>query len=122
MNQFPLYTSLFKDIPTIDLKGHEKKEFCKNIKKLDQNGYDLIYALIRIYYLDNEDSILGFTLPYGGKYIKNDLKFDLEVFPSKLKQLLNKFIYVHLKKMEDELNNQKVISSGEKIIASAIAS
>ena len=102
MNQFPLYTSLLKDLPTKDLTIIEKKEFVKNIKKLDQDGCDLIYALVRVYYLDKEDNISGFTLPYGGKFVKRDLKFDLELLPKELKQLLNKFIFMHLKKMKEE--------------------
>jgi hypothetical protein len=106
MNQFPLYTSLSIDIQKKDLTIVEKKEFIKNIKKLDQNGHDLIYALIRIFYLDKEDNISGFTLPYGGKFIKNDLRYDLESLPCKLKQLINKFIFMHIKKMSEENKNK----------------
>ena len=104
MNQFPLYNNLLTDISSKDLKTIEKRNFIKNIKKLDQNGFELIYVLIRVYYIDKEDST-SFTIPYGGKFVKEDIKFDLEVLPFTLKQILYKFIFMHIKKMDDDKND-----------------
>ena len=99
MNQFPLYISLSKNIPKKDLSIAEKKAFIKNIKKIDQNGFELVYTLIRVYYMNNEDDISGFTIPYGGSFVKDELKFDLEIFPKDLKHILNKFLLLHIEKM-----------------------
>lgn len=98
MNQFPLYTSLSKNLPKKDLTVAEKKAFIKHIKNMDKTACELVYALIRVYYLNNEDYISGFTIPYGGNFIKDELKFDLELLPKKLKQLLNRFVLLHIDK------------------------
>lgn len=97
MNNFPLYDTLIKDIKTTDLTLHEKDNLIKNIKKLDDNGFEILYALIRVYHINNEQIDINFSIPYEGKVVKNDIKFDLEILPNNLKQLIQKFIFIHLK-------------------------
>ena len=61
-----------------------------------------MYVLIRVYQLENTDDKSTFKLPFGGKYIKDDIKFDLNELPNKLKHMLVKFVDIHSKKIEEE--------------------
>ena len=66
------------------------------IKTIDDNTAELIYALIRVYQLENnENNISTFTVPYDGKFIDNEIKFDLNELPIKLKHILFKFLKLH---------------------------
>jgi hypothetical protein len=103
MSNFPLYDTLFKDVNTNeDISNKEKEQFIKLVKNLDQLGYELMYVLIRVYQLENTDDKSTFKLPFGGKYIKDDIKFDLNELPNKLKHMLVKFVDIHSKKIEEE--------------------
>lgn len=102
MSKFPLYDSLSKDISTKDLTASQKRVFIKRISKIDKNGHDLVYALIRMYQVENNEKNTSFTLPYNGTYVENDISFDLDKFPNTLKQILFKFLKVHLDKMKEE--------------------
>ena len=104
MSKFPLYDSLNTNVKNKDLTVLHKKDFIKKINILDHNGHELIYALIRIYQMENEEDNTSFTLPYNGSYINKDMKFEMSNLPHKLKHILYKFIKVHLKKMKDEKN------------------
>jgi hypothetical protein len=106
MSKFPLYDSLSKNIPDIDLTSAQKKSFVKIISKIDENGNDLLYALIRMYQVETNEKNTSFTLPYNGTFIDNDINFDLDKFPNSLKQVLFKFLGVHLEKMKEEKNNE----------------
>lgn len=103
MTNFPLYDTLEKDIPDKNLTGRQKSIFIKNMEKMDQYGYDNIYILIKVYYLQNSDEINEFVLPYGGVSVngnentETDLRFDIDKFPNKLNQILYKFCQLHLK-------------------------
>lgn len=107
MSKFPLYDSLIKDIKQTDLTSQQKKSFLKKILKIDSNGQDLIYALIRMYQIENGEENIGFILPYNGNYVENDIHFDLDKFPIDLKQILFKFLGVHIKKMKEEKTIEK---------------
>jgi len=72
------------------------------IKSIDEKGSELIYALIRVFQMENSDDITTFKLPYDGKYSKNDMKFDLNKLPNKLKQILYKFVKLHTETMKEE--------------------
>lgn len=102
MSNFPLYTSLIKDISENDLTTVQKRNFIKKIDEIDKNGQELIYALIKCYQLENNDKNTSFTLPYNGLFNENNVIFDLDNLPKKLKQLLYKFINIHLTKMNED--------------------
>jgi len=101
-----------KGIKKRDLTIKQKDDFMSKIKKIDNNGAELVYALIRVYEMENGEKNSGtFKLPYYGKYTnQQDMKFDLEQLPVKLKQILYKFINIHIKKMEEEhrLTKQRI--------------
>ena len=102
MSNFPLYDTLSIDLPNIDITEKQKEDLLKLIKTIDTDGIERIYVLIRMYQLENSDDKSTFKIPYGGKYVKNDIKFDLNDLPNELKQLLYKFVNIHCKTMEEE--------------------
>ena len=103
MSNFPLYDSLCHDLPTEELTAKEKDEFMKLIKKVDQLGYELIYALIRVYQFENTDERNSCTLPFGGKYIENnDITFHLDDIPLALRHILLKFLRLHINTMKEK--------------------
>ena len=114
MSKFPLYDSLSKDLPLDreDLSVIQKRAFIKRLEKIDKHGHELIYALIRIYQIENnEEDNTCFTLPYNGIYVETDIHFDLDNLPKDLKHILFKFVSIHLEKMKEEkqiVNNTPV--------------
>jgi uncharacterized protein YPO0396 len=102
MSNFPLYDSLIKDIDTEEFTVKEQDKFIKMIKIFDNDGYEKIYCLIRVFQLENSDDKSTFKLPYGGKFIKQDITFDFNEFPDDLKKILYKFAKIHSKKMKEE--------------------
>ena len=53
-------------------------------------------------FVENNEDKTTFKIPYGGKFVKNDIKFDLNDLPNELKQILYKFVVIHCKTMEEE--------------------
>lgn len=102
MSKFPLYDNLSKDISNTKLNTTQKKSFIKRVEKIDKSGYELVYALIKMYQMENNEGSTSFTLPYNGKYINNEMNFDLDEIPGKLQQILYKFLSAHLSKMKEE--------------------
>jgi len=97
-SNFPLYDRLYNEIKDDeDLTAKQKEEFVKITKNIDSDGQELIYALIRVYQLENSEDKSTFKIPYGGKYVKNDIKFDFNELPIKLKHMLYKFVQIHIK-------------------------
>lgn len=105
MSGFPLYDNLIKGLPKKDLIVKEKEAFISNIKKLDANGRDLIYALIIVYNQENKSAETG--IPYRGvkeeksKGVYN-FSWVFTQFPVKLRRLLHRFVEIHLKNQEEE--------------------
>jgi hypothetical protein len=107
MSNFPLYDSLSSDVSKFDLTTKQKDEFMKLVKNIDNEGTERIYVLIRMFQLENAEDKSTFKIPYGGKFIKTDLKFDLNDFPNELKNILYKFIKIHSSTMEEEIKIKK---------------
>lgn len=105
-SSFPLYDNMMNGLPKKKLLIKEKKDLVVNIGKLDNQGMNLVYTLIRYYFnnSEQEDNNRNCCLPYEGEFINEDIQFDLEKFPLELNQLLFKFVKLHLQKMkEDEI-------------------
>ena len=79
----------------------------KLVKNIDIEGSERIYVLIRMFQLENSEDKSTFKIPYGGKYIKTDLKFDFNDLPNELKHILYKFIKIHTSTMEEEMKIKK---------------
>ena len=95
MSKFPLYDDLIKNTLYTDLTVKNKNEFLNLVQKIDENGQEIMYILIKIYQIEHNENH-GFTIPYGGSYADNDINFDLDKLPNKLKQLLFKFLKTHI--------------------------
>jgi hypothetical protein len=102
MSKYPLYDNLCKNISCKDLTAIQKRAFIKRMEKIDVNGNELVYALIRMHQCENKEENTSFTLPYNGYFIDGDIAFNLDKFPIKLKQVLFKFLEVHINKMQEE--------------------
>ena len=112
MSTFPLYDNLIKDISTVDLTIKQKNTIVKSISKLDDNTKELIYVLVQYYFKKNENigKKIDDSLPYSGdkKQIKNnkilyDVSWNLTDLPIQLRQILYKFITLHLKQKEEDI-------------------
>jgi len=101
MSEFPLYTTLLPNLPVKDLTVLQKNDFIKKVAILDLEGRELIFALIKCYFIEHNND--KFAIPYNGQLAKDRIDFDLLEFPVELRQLLYKFVTLHGKKvMEDQ--------------------
>jgi len=101
MSNFPLYDTLYAKITDKDLSIAQKSNFMKQISSLDSEAHELVYALIKTYFI-NENRDKTFCFPYEGKVNGVEIKFCLEKLPFKLRQLLYKFILLHNKKLKED--------------------
>jgi len=116
MNNFPLYNNLIKNIPNKDLSVKQKEEFIKKVKNIDSKGRDLIFALIQFYRIENnKKEDIKTIIPYKGvsevsKENTDNLTWSLGDFPIKLRNILYKFIIMHMQTMEDDAKRNNVIN------------
>ncbi len=99
--QFPLYTTLLANLPKKDLSVVQKNDFIRKVSTMDSEAHDLIYALIKCYFLEH-DTTDTFAIPYDGQLAKDRIEFSLMDFPVELRQLLYKFVTIHGKKVDED--------------------
>lgn len=99
MNNFPLYDTLSKSIPKKDLKVAEKNALIERIKNLDRDGQEKIYLLIKTHSIKNGEKS---NIPYGGIFYINRIDFDITSLPVDLRHIINRFVSIHEKKLEEE--------------------
>jgi hypothetical protein len=87
-------------LPDKDLTVLQKSELVKKIAQVDSDAHELIYALVKCYYIEHNNS--DPNIPYSGKRSKDKIEFDLLKFPNQLRQLLYKFVTVHIKKLQED--------------------
>jgi hypothetical protein len=104
-NSFPLFDLLTEKSKDVALTQQEIMEFMQNVKKLDKNGYELIFVIIRIYSVKNIPNVSINEIPYSGQKLEQNktpnmsaVKFDIRNFPNKLNQMLFEFTKLHLNK------------------------
>jgi len=108
---FPLYNNILSKIQETDVTKTDltisQKEFISKIK-LDQKGNENMYLLIKCYYIDHEKS--KYDIPYSGKHIKskNGIKFDIDILPIPLKQMIYRFIKLHSQTMNEDNENERI--------------
>lgn len=94
MVAFSLYTSLLSQIDTETLEKNlsevEKKCIVDFIKKSNTEVHELIYMLIKTHHLKNND-VSTTNLPFCGKEQKAGLKFEFDMLPVPLQNILYKF-------------------------------
>jgi len=112
MSQFPLYTTLATNLSNKDLTIAQKTRFLSSIKDMEPEAHELIYILIKCYYLNNEDGDPE-KIPYNLNPSKDRIDCDLSVFPNRLKQLLFKFATVHTKKLAEDAKLKELLETRE---------
>lgn len=91
-----IYNS-FYGLTSIPRFGIDKKQFISDINILDTKGQEIVFALCKYYASLNK---LKFVDLYSQN--KNDYTFFLSKFPDDLIILLQNFIYVHKKSIEED--------------------
>jgi hypothetical protein len=99
----PLYESLqLKTSCDSSLDNEKLLEISDLITRLfDKEGFELLYMIIK-YYSIIEDNLSINEIPYKPKIIKAGLKYDFNNFPNKLINMICSFVYLHIKKLDDE--------------------
>lgn len=106
MDDFPLYNTLNKDLPKKDLSLKQKKDFINKTEIIDTQGAELVYALIRAYQILNNGETLEEKLPFEGqKLTENNLEFNISKIPIQLRQLLYKFLCLHIKSVREQVTH-----------------
>jgi hypothetical protein len=104
MDDFPLYNTLSKNLPKKDLSLKQKKDFITKIEDINTQGSELIYALIRAYQILNQGDTPNEKLPFEGQIInENNLEFNISKIPIELRQILYKFLCLHIKSIQEQL-------------------
>jgi len=96
------------------MSSEGKYAMSKTIKKIDVEGCELLYAIIRCYQIEHEtvDTNLSTTLPYDGKVLRTCIKWDMDKIPNKLLRMIDVFLVKHVSKM----NEEKVLRQTRKTI------
>ena len=115
MSGFPLYDNLSKDLSAKkDLTVKQKTDLIKNINLIDQDGQELVYALIYYYYINNETINENNITPYKGKTQETpknlqNITWNLGNFPIKLRVLLHNFLTMHMKKLAEDGKREEAV-------------
>lgn len=114
MNSFPLYNQIVNNVPTIDLTQAERDFFSENIKNMDELGKELLFVLIYQFFSENKKKGKNNTVPYKGKkeIVNNELTnftWCLQDLPITLRQMLLKFMKMHIITMEEERSRNELL-------------
>jgi len=95
MISFPLYDTLVKELDEVlePLTKSEKDCIITAIKNLDSNGQELLYVLIKVHHLKENEQ--DYKLPYGMKSLKLGIRGDVNQLPLRLQHIINRFIILH---------------------------
>ena len=98
---FPLFDMIYAETENASHPTDaEREHFCDAIKKMDEEGYELLYALIKCYAIKYEQD--SETPPFSAKKCKNGYKFDISSIPNRLFHVLNHFVVKHKAKLREE--------------------
>ena len=92
----PIYDYLESISSNNNLSEKKKEEFINSIKNMNLKDLEIIYAIIKIHFI-NYSSTSTYILPYGGKQQKGGIKFDLDLLPGKLQNMLYNFFKLQTK-------------------------
>jgi hypothetical protein len=90
-DNFPIYSTLLKDVSGDDLRPMEKKELIRGIKKLDAPFHNILLAMILKHAMVNGWKV-GDGVPYGGIKAGRNLTFDIQQIDNVLGRLLLSFV------------------------------
>jgi len=104
LHNFNLYNVLSHEATNEKMSNEGKYNMAKTIKKIDVEGCELLYAIIRCYQIEYEtvDKNISTSLPYDGKVLKTCIKWDMDKFPNKLLNMIDVFLKKHVSKMNEE--------------------
>ena len=99
---FPLYNTMANEAGNKKLTVAQRREFLKNVQKLDSVGMERVYLLIKHHYdstreRSGEAELTNLKTPYDGEYTDGGITFDLEKLPQRLQQIIHHFAKKHLK-------------------------
>ena len=103
-SSFPLYNTLLNDTLDKDLNSAQKSTFIKKLPTIDTNGMELMYTLIQLYSMNHQNNQ---CFPYDSVKDGNNITFNLELLPFQLKQILYKFLLLHIKTMDEDKNRME---------------
>ncbi len=104
---FPLYDNLEQKVPKKVLTKKQQQDCVSKLSKIDENGKELVYALILAFYLrENKDENLE-KLPFDGTIDLvspklQKVSWNFEIFPMKLKHIIYNFVEMNLKTIEED--------------------
>lgn len=102
ISSFPLFNNLYNETKQeIVLNYEEQMELCNKIKEIDDEGCEIIFAIIKFYYISVDNGFIE-NLPYKPKINKNGYKYELNNLPIKLINMIKKFVDLHYNKLELE--------------------
>lgn len=109
MSSFPLYDNLKNDLPKKDLTIKQKEELINCVLKMDSNAKELIYVLIQQYNSEYNTGKFSDDIPFNAIKKQNsdtecDISWSLTDIPIQLRQLLYKFMLLHIKNKAEEIN------------------
>jgi hypothetical protein len=99
-DHLPIFHTLLNSLSeTHDEKLEEERTrfFMQHVRSLDEYGMELIYAIIRCYQIEIDKQDYPETPYYHARTKKkNTIRYDLSLFPAKLKNLLFQFMELHI--------------------------
>ena len=99
-----LFNLLRKDALKDPFTTDKRDILLKNISALDEKGQEMLYVIVKYYWHETTKSKDLDALPYESKFVSKNLRFDFEKFPLELKWMVNKFVKMHLSRMEEDKN------------------
>jgi hypothetical protein len=97
---FPLFDRMYADTENMTTKEIDPVQFCETVKTLDEEGTELLYALMKCYAIQCERDYN--VPPFHGKKLKAGYRFDVSAIPLRLLVLLNYFLQKHNSRRHDE--------------------
>ena len=94
-----LYNTFSNEIPSTELTPAKKEEFVKNVKKLDEKGNEIFFVLMKTHEMK---TIENSGIPYEGKLVSDEIKFDIDTIPTALQHILSRFMAMHIKSIEED--------------------
>jgi len=113
MSTFPLFDQLYRETDNKDLSTSQKKTFLTKMEKIDNEGMQLLFALISTYQEKIDESNRN-IIPYGGKKTGTkivDIEYNIDTIPNHLRQILHKFLLMHIKRIADEQKFKRPIEN-----------
>jgi len=98
----PLYDQLSQSTDDHPPPDCEKALFVKRVKKFDQNGMEMLYALIYKHQTTTSPSQVIYPYEAKVKAKGKTIQFTMEIMPPKLQNIMVEFSKMHEKLMRED--------------------